>query len=223
MLNKTVYVEGTSVQEHIKLLCTRKAAVDNLRSIPPTPQWLPVIPSLYALSTSAEIMSSLLAHGMILDRGNEGKPTSSRMRPYSSRALRHVPTRIAKQRNVPLTPQLIVIGLVVRKKGSSLQTLVNGRGRMLRSLMSKKYPNTSYSLLGHSPKISLLGMRLKSLSIQMLLLPRSLPVASNRFEVSGKRLQPSWIQEQVIQCLCRRTILSSTAPLLCVLVIQQRL
>jgi len=50
-LNKTVYIEGTSVQDHIKLLHTWKAAVDNLstnampdeawrgtiiRSIPPT-------------------------------------------------------------------------------------------------------------------------------------------------------------------------------------------
>src|SRR5258708_11697474 len=62
LLNKTVYVEGTSVQENIKLLRTRKAAEDNLstavmadetwrgviiHSIPPTARWLPVIPSLY--------------------------------------------------------------------------------------------------------------------------------------------------------------------------------
>ncbi len=64
LLNRTIYVEGTSIQDHIKLLRTRKAAVDNLsttamneetwrgiiiRSIPPTPNWLPVIPSLYTL------------------------------------------------------------------------------------------------------------------------------------------------------------------------------
>jgi len=29
-LNKTLYAEGTSIQDHIKLLRTRKAAVDNL-------------------------------------------------------------------------------------------------------------------------------------------------------------------------------------------------
>jgi gag-polypeptide of LTR copia-type len=54
-LNKTTYTEGNNIQEHIKLLQTRKAAVDNLgtsvmsdeawqgiiiRSIPPTTKWL---------------------------------------------------------------------------------------------------------------------------------------------------------------------------------------
>ena len=83
VLNRTEYVEGTDIQDHIKLLRTRRAAVDNLsasvmsdetwrgiiiRSIPPTQKWLPVIPSLYALSTSADIISTLLAHGMVLGR-----------------------------------------------------------------------------------------------------------------------------------------------------------
>ena len=64
-LNKTTYVEGTDIQDHIKQLRTRRAAVDNLgtsimndetwrgiiiQSIPPTVKWLPVIPSLYAMS-----------------------------------------------------------------------------------------------------------------------------------------------------------------------------
>jgi hypothetical protein len=86
LLNKTTYAEGASVQDHVKLLRTRKAAVDNLsitamndetwcgiiiRSIPPTPRWLPVIPSLYTLTSPADIISNLLAHGMILDRGHE--------------------------------------------------------------------------------------------------------------------------------------------------------
>ena len=59
----------------------RKAAVDNLattpmtdetwrgtiiRSVPPTMKWLTVIPSLYMLSSSADIISALSAHGMIL-------------------------------------------------------------------------------------------------------------------------------------------------------------
>jgi hypothetical protein len=81
-LNRTLYSEGTSIQDHIKLLRSRKVAVDNLctspmsdetwkgiiiRSIPPTPKWLPVIPSLYALSTPADIVSTLSTHGMILE------------------------------------------------------------------------------------------------------------------------------------------------------------
>jgi len=91
LLNRTVYVEGTDIQDHIKLLRTRRAAVDNLstsamndetwrgiiiRSIPPTAKWLPVIPSLYSMSSAADIISTLLAHGMILSRGSESKPTS---------------------------------------------------------------------------------------------------------------------------------------------------
>ena len=90
-LNRTIYDDGTDIQDHIKLLQTRKAAVDNLsgaamtdevwkgvviRSIPPTMKWLPVIPSLYAMTSSADIIATLLAHAMILDRGNHNKPTS---------------------------------------------------------------------------------------------------------------------------------------------------
>ena len=82
-LNRTEYTEGMDIQDHIKLLRTRKAAVDNLtssvmsdetwrgiiiRSIPPTANWLPVIPSLYTMATSADIISTLFAHGMILAR-----------------------------------------------------------------------------------------------------------------------------------------------------------
>jgi hypothetical protein len=92
LLNRTVYAEDGNVQDHIKLLRTRRAAVDNLsdtpmkdetwrgiliRSIPPTSRWLPVIPSLYTLSSSADIVSTILAHSMILDRGNEGRPTTN--------------------------------------------------------------------------------------------------------------------------------------------------
>jgi len=91
LLNRTVFVEGTDVQDHIKVLRTRKATIDNLstsamtdetwrgfiiRSIPPTAKWLPVIPSLYTMTSSADIISTLIAHGMILDRGSQGKPTS---------------------------------------------------------------------------------------------------------------------------------------------------
>jgi hypothetical protein len=82
MLNGTMYAEGTSIQDHVKLLRTRKAAIDNLsmavmsdetwrgiliRSKPPTAGWLPVIPSLYTHTSSADIVSSMLAHGMILN------------------------------------------------------------------------------------------------------------------------------------------------------------
>src|SRR6266498_5778525 len=62
-LDHTTYTEGSDIQEHIKLLRTCKAHVDNLSmtmmtdeawrrivicSIPPMMKWLPVIPFLYA-------------------------------------------------------------------------------------------------------------------------------------------------------------------------------
>src|SRR6266511_3287053 len=90
-LDRTVYVEDSDIQEHIKLLRTRKATVDNLSmatmsdetwkgivicSIPPTTKWLPVIPSLYSMTSTADIFSTLIAHGMILSRGVRNKPTS---------------------------------------------------------------------------------------------------------------------------------------------------
>ena len=86
-----VYAEDSDIQKHIKLLRTRKAAVDNLnptpmtteqwkgiiiRSILPTSKWLPVIPSLYAMTAAADIFSTLIAHGMILDRATQNKPMS---------------------------------------------------------------------------------------------------------------------------------------------------
>ena len=45
-------------------------------SIPPTTKWLPVIPSLYMMTSAADIFSTLIAHGMILDRATRNKPTS---------------------------------------------------------------------------------------------------------------------------------------------------
>ena len=48
-----------------------------IRSIPPTSKWLPVIPSLYSMASTADILSTLTAHGMILDRGSQAKPSSS--------------------------------------------------------------------------------------------------------------------------------------------------
>jgi len=90
-LDQTVYSEGSDIQEHIKLLRTCKAAVDNfgtsimsnetwkgiiIRSIPPTMKWLSVIPSLYAMTSTADIFSTLIAHEMILDRGTQNKSTS---------------------------------------------------------------------------------------------------------------------------------------------------
>ena len=91
-LNRTMFSEGNDIQEHIKLLRTQKAAVDGLsetamtdetwrgviiRSIPPTAKWLPVIPSLYALTSSADIISTLFAHGMILGRDTSSKITTA--------------------------------------------------------------------------------------------------------------------------------------------------
>src|SRR6266542_3599214 len=46
-----------------------------IRSIPPMAKWLPVIPLLYTMTSTADIFSTLLAHGMILDRGTWTKPT----------------------------------------------------------------------------------------------------------------------------------------------------
>jgi gag-polypeptide of LTR copia-type len=98
-LNRTTYAEGTDIQDHVKLLRTRKAAIDNLstsamtdetwrgtiiRSIPPTAKWLPVIPSLYTMPSSADIISTLLAHGMILGRD---KPAISTTGNSSNTAL----------------------------------------------------------------------------------------------------------------------------------------
>ena len=72
-----LYDEGTEIQDHIKLLWTWKAVVNNLststmsdetwrgiiiQSIPPTPKWLPVISSLYAMTSLADI---ILTHRMI--------------------------------------------------------------------------------------------------------------------------------------------------------------
>ena len=77
-----IYTEGTDIQ-HIKPLQTRKVAVDNLttsamsnetwrgaiiQSIPPMEKWPPVIPSLYSMSSSANIISILFTHGMIVRR-----------------------------------------------------------------------------------------------------------------------------------------------------------
>ena len=90
-LNKTVFVEGSDIQEHIKVLRTRRAALDNLssspmsdetwrgvitRSIPPSAKWLPVIPTLYSLKTSAEVLSTLLNHDLVLGRDPAHKSSS---------------------------------------------------------------------------------------------------------------------------------------------------
>ena len=48
-----------------------------IRSIPPTTNWLPVIPSLYALSSSTDIVSTLFAHGMIIGRNMKASMGSS--------------------------------------------------------------------------------------------------------------------------------------------------
>jgi hypothetical protein len=91
-LNRTIYVEGTDIQEHIKLLRTRKAALNNLstsamddeawrgiiiRSLPTSNKWLPVIPALYGMTNSASIISTLIAHAMILGRDVTKHATTS--------------------------------------------------------------------------------------------------------------------------------------------------
>jgi hypothetical protein len=91
-LNWIVFAKGTDIQDHIKLLWTWKVAVNNLstsamndetwkgiiiRSIPPTAKWLPVIPSLYAVSSSADIISILFAHGMTIGRNVNTKGSTT--------------------------------------------------------------------------------------------------------------------------------------------------
>lgn len=102
-LNRTVFVEGTEIQDHVKLLRTRKVAVDSLstpamtdetwrgviiRSIPPTAKWLPVIPSLYAMRSSGDVISTLLAHGMILGRDTNNKAVTGANSPSTALAAR---------------------------------------------------------------------------------------------------------------------------------------
>ena len=78
-LNCMKYTEGTDMREHLKLLRSRKAALDVLMTPPMTdetwkgiiirsfpPQWLPVIPSLYSLPSSLDVFAMLDAHWMIL-------------------------------------------------------------------------------------------------------------------------------------------------------------
>ena len=91
-IGRYMYVKGTEIQEHIKLLQTRKAMIDNLStsvmndemwrgiiicSIPPTSKWLPIIPSLYAMSSLADIISTLFAYGMIIRRDTTNKLSTS--------------------------------------------------------------------------------------------------------------------------------------------------
>ena len=98
--NQTLFVEGTDIQEHLKLLRTRKSALDNLsvtpmsddawrgviiRSIPPTAKWLPVIPSLFSMPSSGDVTSTLLAHGMILGRDSKPKGTTASSTALSAR------------------------------------------------------------------------------------------------------------------------------------------
>jgi hypothetical protein len=95
-LSRTTFSEGSDIQDHIKLLQTQRVAVDNLQ-VPP--QWmmkhgeepsfdlyhlltshLPTSgsPSLYALTSSSDILSTLLlAHGMVLGRDTKTTSNSS--------------------------------------------------------------------------------------------------------------------------------------------------
>ena len=126
-LNRTEYVEGTKIQDHIKLLQTRRAAVDNLStsvmtdetwqgiiicSIPPTQKWLPVIPSLYTLSSSVDIISTLLAHGMILGRytmNKGGNPSNTVLAARTSEGCTN-PNCKAKKRSTHNTENCYWLG-----------------------------------------------------------------------------------------------------------------
>ena len=100
-LNQTKYEVGANIQDHLKLLRARRVAMDNLsnapmsdaewrgviiRSLPTTPKWLPVIPSLYLMTTSGDIVSTLLSHGIILGRDSKSKTTTSTSTALAARA-----------------------------------------------------------------------------------------------------------------------------------------
>ena len=91
-LNKMTFTEGTKIQDHIELLHSRRAVLNNLSmsvmndetwrgviicSIPPMLKWLPVIPFLYAMTLSANIISTLFTHRMIIGRGIPTKVTTN--------------------------------------------------------------------------------------------------------------------------------------------------
>jgi hypothetical protein len=148
-LNKTLYIEGTSVQDHIKLLRTRKMTFDNLtttpmteetwkgiiiRSIPPTPKWLPVIPSLYSMTSSADIISTLLVHRMILGGDTSNKATTSSNTALAARTTEDALTLNAKLENVPPIPQPTAIGREAGRKDSSRQISARGPRRVLQHL-----------------------------------------------------------------------------------------
>lgn len=113
-LNQTLYVEGTDIQEHIEVLRIQKVAVDSLTtapmneetwrgtiiwSIPPTTKWLPVIPSLYTMTSSANIISTLSAHGMILRQESGQKAMSSSNTALSARTVQGCTNLECKAKN----------------------------------------------------------------------------------------------------------------------------
>jgi hypothetical protein len=90
-LTQTKYVEGTDIHDHLRIIRTKKAALDNLcesvmteetwkgiliRSIPPSAKWLPVIPTLYTMTSSADVVSMLISHGTILGTNKSASSTA---------------------------------------------------------------------------------------------------------------------------------------------------
>ena len=88
-----------------------------IHSIPPTQKWLPVIPSLYTLSSSADVILTLLTHGMILGRNTSGKGTNSSNMVLAT-WMKHAQTLTAKQRNDLLTQLPTATGQEVVRKDS---------------------------------------------------------------------------------------------------------
>ncbi|KAJ3931894.1 MAG: hypothetical protein NXY57DRAFT_1038844 [Lentinula lateritia] len=81
LLDATKYKEGTKMSDHIKTMRTRLANVNDLsdiaiddktycgiliRSIPLSPTWIPLIPTLYGISSSTGIVALLSTHAYTL-------------------------------------------------------------------------------------------------------------------------------------------------------------
>src|ERR1700678_3363023 len=117
-----------------------------IRSIPRTARWLPVIPSLCAMSSSADIISTLFAHGMIIGRNTKASSNSSNTVLVAQTTTEGCTNQTVKLRSALPIQQLIVIGLEVERKVNFRRIVVRETERMplpLGQLIVN--PSTSYS------------------------------------------------------------------------------
>lgn len=104
-------------------------------SIPPTNKWFPVIPSLYMMSTSAKIISTLFTHEMILSLSEEIYQNTRPLPTHQILCLlpgqmKRAPIQIVRQRNDLLTWLPTAIGPEVGRKVNSLLILAKGQKQM---------------------------------------------------------------------------------------------